>query len=684
MSYEVRVLTKTGVPSDQLLDLRMQLIGDTARSDRVTLKPDEDTTVTPSNYMYVPFQAGQTDTFTVNTKYIGDIKYIKLDFSAIGWRPQFIRLIDKQTSKESHFPYDEEVNKWEDGTLTLAASYNDPIEHVVSDSAQDGIKFIMGPILGCRAISVESEYQLCAILVTSKDQAALPPVTFTYVTADHAKSYNGTSDEAIVVASSKDKKLWRYDWSVPWHDTEDGKCTYTLPDGRSFTCYVPSSKSTPRFAFASCAGLTENPDTPGRNIMWQYMRIEHQNLPIHLLIMGGDQVYADEIFKDCPSLVLWSNLPVSQRADAPFTDEMKDEIDEYFFNLYCTRWREHEPAWMYARVPSIMMWDDHDIIDGYGSRKMCPVFDGIYDIGRKYMLLFQLRCLRDVDTGKGEMALRHENCLKWLTPMSDKDALDSPLSYYVRYGDVAFLLLDIRSERTQTQILSNDSWDRVTSMLDSIEGLQHLFIVAVIPPIFPSGQIPYTILRIIPGIQELEDDFLDQWDTTDDRTKERDRFFSIMVKFSEKKKTKVSVLSGDVHLACWGKLHTESGTVINMPTSSAIVNKPPPKMTLPLFYLRAYSNWVDIPDVGRAIMSMLPVGTEDDPPTFVATQNFMTYTPATAANGKLVFFTKLLGKPSDPSPSKDLAPPIVFTNFIGPFEKEKLDVNMWNMCCTFL
>nr|XP_006820809.1 PREDICTED: uncharacterized protein YGR266W-like [Saccoglossus kowalevskii] len=371
-----------------------------------------------------------------------------------------------------------------------------------------------------------------------------------------------------------------------------------------------------------------------------------------------------------------------ERASAPLTEEMKNEIDEYFFNLYCTRWREPEPAWMYARVPSIMMWDDHEIIDGYGSRTMCPVFDGIYDAGRKYMLLFQLRCLRDAKSMEGDMVLHSRHCFAWLNPWPGHNKRDLPISFYVRYRDVAFLMLDTRSERTPTRVMSDDSWTRVTNVLESMEGVQHVYIVSSLPPVFPTMDIAYTALRIIPGVHESEDDFLDHWNSTDNRKKERDRFFSIMVKFSEKMKTKVSVLSGDVHLACWGKLHTESGTVINIPTSSAIVNKPPPKLMMPYLYLSYNNKSVDIPGIGKAVMSMQPVGRENAKCTFLVTQNFMTFSPATTNKGQLVYNTKVIGKPDVLFTSRGLAQPHIFTNYIGPYAVEKLNTN--SNCCNVL
>nr|XP_006820810.1 PREDICTED: uncharacterized protein LOC102806104 [Saccoglossus kowalevskii] len=366
VSYKVTVVTKTSVHSAFGSPIYIQLIGNEDSSDVTILKPGDDVPVDPDNYAL--FQAGQTDVFDIDTKSIDEINQIKIGFCETGfvdgWSPHYIAIENSSTNKNSYYVHDGDFRKWKGGILTLSVSNNAPPD------PQGAINIIMGPILGCRALSIENEYEVCVLIVTSKNEATLPPVTFTYVTADQSKSSNGRSCDAIVIAESKDKtQALRLERSMGQHS---GTCTYTLPDGRSFDCCIQSQRSAPRFTFGSCAGLTaddEIKDHPNRNIMWLHMRNEHESQPVHLMVMAGDQVYADSVITQCPSLVKWSNLSREERETAPLTDEMKDEIDEYFFNLYCTRWREPEPAWMYARVPSIMMFREPDDVMGPKSDK---------------------------------------------------------------------------------------------------------------------------------------------------------------------------------------------------------------------------------------------------------------------------------------------------------------------------
>lgn len=46
-----------------------------------------------------------------------------------------------------------------------------------------------------------------------------------------------------------------------------------------------------------------------------------------------------------------------------------------------------------------MIWDDHDIFDGWGSYppslQSCPVFSGVFFVARKFYLIFQQHAAED-------------------------------------------------------------------------------------------------------------------------------------------------------------------------------------------------------------------------------------------------------------------------------------------------
>jgi hypothetical protein len=56
-----------------------------------------------------------------------------------------------------------------------------------------------------------------------------------------------------------------------------------------------------------------------------------------------------------------------------------------------------------AQIPMVNIWDDHDIIDGFGSYPRllmsCPVFSTIGKVAFKYYLLFQHQTALEEGTG---------------------------------------------------------------------------------------------------------------------------------------------------------------------------------------------------------------------------------------------------------------------------------------------
>ena len=76
---------------------------------------------------------------------------------------------------------------------------------------------------------------------------------------------------------------------------------------------VPAKAEMPRIAYTACNG-TEDEDVFSqqnlpRNARWGHLNGLHRTQPFHLLLHGGDQLYADALWKECPSLKAWDALP---------------------------------------------------------------------------------------------------------------------------------------------------------------------------------------------------------------------------------------------------------------------------------------------------------------------------------------------------------------------------------------
>ncbi|XP_070537538.1 uncharacterized protein [Ptychodera flava] len=533
------------------------------------------------------------------------------------------------------------------GTLTLTCTPDHTTN--VTDSIP---LFVMGPILGYRGTK-DSNYQLCCLVATEGPTGELQPMRFTVT---HRKDF----EEAIVIVEgetakltsplgvSGNYKLWRYDWEVPRHASQDYECRYTLPDGRSFVCIIPSFNTYPRIVFGSCAGFKTQKEVrmeSNSNIMWTHMRIEHAMKPFHLLVMCGDQVYAD------PILVKLAEERKERGIDETDTTGLLEEARAKYFELYISRWRQPEQAFILSRIPSLMMWDDHEILDGWGSfEEVTPFMNEMYEAARENFILFQLRGLREEPSMQLSKNIgRHS--VQWLHPPTDSERnprIDrGPFTYIVTFGDVCFMMLDNRSERTIDQIMSEQSRQEFVDILKALDGFKHMFIVVGIPLIFANVVCLLSIVKDSPieYLKNASADIHDRWNTPQ-HVVERNAFCEMLLDFSKETKTAVTVLSGDVHVGCWGRLKSESGVTVDMMTSSAIVNNPPKAVKFALSVFSTKDSF-HLAEHGKIRMQLDKVDDVDG--MVIARQNFVKIVPERTEMGHHTgrYYTEFVKKPKE-------------------------------------
>lgn len=356
--------------------------------------------------------------------------------------------------------------------------------------------------------------------------------------------------------------------------------TITDQHGRSgWKFYVPGADDEPLIAYASCNGFSSAKlarDTNEPYILWRRMAEGHKGIPagngrpaqaarpFSLLLMGGDQVYADELWesKRCPSLKKWSDLSWKKQEEAKVTVTMKKEISAFYDWLYTDRWSDENMSLMFASIPSVMMWDDHDIFDGWGSypkeRLECAVFQEIYSQAARLFDVLQLRCSarNRLNPGAVHRTLRL-----------------SFRGYHV-------LALDNRSERTMNQIMSEQNWLDVKNWLGGLAGqaIPNLLVMAGVPVVYRSFARVEAIMDTTPWHEELEDDVHDHWSSRP-HLSERMRLVMVLLNFLEtpaQQNCKTVLLSGDVHVGALGQIwnaHKRIG--MTQLVSSGIVHPPP-------------------------------------------------------------------------------------------------------------
>lgn len=399
---------------------------------------------------------------------------------------------------------------------------------------------------------------------------------------------------------------------LPVAQTEDEQTVSYQVEGFKKARYtIPKIDSLPRIAYGSCNGFHNKRNSP-RDLkevtnVWRQMNERHnqgaakREEPLHLLILGGDQIYSDSMFDSFTDNDLewdsWLYGWTKEHRRASLSEANADKLRTNFFKIYLAHWGKNEALInVMSEVPTQMMWDDHDIIDGWGSYeqegsrsdsgfKRWPVYKELYKVAREAFLLFQQHC--SDDEKPPHMVVKRKS---------------SPnLSMGLTLGKTAILHLDTRSERTPSQILSGDkSWPAVNKWLDSLllpeKGVQHLLVCVSVPMIYADFENEETLLSLTGRNANFRDDLRDHWRSSPHR-RTREKFLRKLFEISTRGGPRITLISGDVHVAAHGIAELKSGHQdnarnhrIHQLVSSPIINKPEKLLTFYLEFIKKRSD----------------------------------------------------------------------------------------------
>jgi|TARA_R100001143_G_C3358057_1_gene133778 hypothetical protein len=467
---------------------------------------------------------------------------------------------------------------------------------------------LLGPVLSFRGTS-KGKWKVSALIgVNAK---AKPPKL----------TVNGAAAKSTVLLEYQDRKYLRYDLSVNQEKTER-RIEYTIAGvAEKWHFTVPGKNYAPRMAYVSCNGFSDPSSIrkliKGENAVWADLLCNHDKLVrpddymldkeqlwhesrthdkglqrFHLMLMGGDQIYFDSIWEDVKELKGWMGLPRDEQLNFPVSPTLEAQIENYYLTLYATRWLPHErAAWgsetktldaahAMARTPTVMMWDDHDIFDGWGSysceMQNSPLFKRLFHHARRAFWIFQMQ---HADGHLPELKLRDDVRVIANDPLFQKidwsdalkhDSLALPIlnrqpgfSFVHAIGPVQLAVTDLRTERSHEQVMGPDTWNALKTWLQQIpknnrqhpgQGCQYLLLMSSVPVVHPKLTLAEAFLDNFGSEHVLDssaDDLKDHW-THDDHEGERLRLLETLFETAKTKQLRVAILSGDVHVAAHG------------------------------------------------------------------------------------------------------------------------------------
>lgn len=364
--------------------------------------------------------------------------------------------------------------------------------------------------------------------------------------------------EARPILERGGRRVFRYAFSVP----ATRQASYRLGD-QSFPVNA-ALEGDLRIAFVSCNGQEDDDRaTPlaERNALWARLCRQHTERPFGLLLHGGDQIYADEILLTHPALRAWARRGRRARAGNGLDPAMRDTIADALFARYVEICSQPELAWLMARVPSLAMWDDHDICDGWGSLPPAKLDSAIgrtlFAAAREHFLVFQM--------GEAPDAVP-DICL---------DRTGASLGWSVKLPGLHVIAPDLRSERRPKQVMGQRGWAGFRDAVADTGGCRVL-VLSSVPALGPRLSVVEKLMSLTPALEKYEDDLRDQWQSRSHRAEWQD-FLRCLIDRHMQEDTRVTVLSGEIHLATRATLATGTEPLHQL-VASGIAHPPPPTL----------------------------------------------------------------------------------------------------------
>ena len=270
---------------------------------------------------------------------------------------------------------------------------------------------------------------------------------------------------------------------------------------------------------------------------------------LDLLLHLGDQIYGDSAFQE--ALTILDGRTIG-------TLGQQKQILELYRRLYRMTWRHRPTREVLAQVPNLMIWDDHEIRDDWGSKgtdydSACAEYH-IGTLARQVFREYQ-RQLWDEPTN----------------PPSDGFEDHAHV-----WGQIGVLFVDQRGGRSFSRdlarpYLGQPQWNRISSHLQPnglFDGVRALIVVTSVPLIYLGDSTTNSGSMVV-------DDLQDHWAYGIHRS-EQIEMLRLLRRWKEdgSGERELLVVGGDVHMGCQTDIKHNKQTIYKQLITSPITNKP--------------------------------------------------------------------------------------------------------------
>ena len=290
----------------------------------------------------------------------------------------------------------------------------------------------------------------------------------------------------------------------------DGRPVWPPDDGRPAPAvHTRADEPRVRLAFGSCRigdpqPISTEPPWPDElarthiDALWAYSR-QLQRGEIEwpdALMMLGDQVYADEVSPPTAEFIR------ARRDTREPPGEEAADFEEFTW-LYRESWSDPDIRWLLSTVPSVMIFDDHDVNDDWniswswveemrarpwwgdritGAFMSYWIYQHIGNLSPPELAEEELLRLVQADDDAGPRLRRAAG--RW-----DRESAASRWAYYRDFGKSRLLVLDSRAARVLTdgrrEMIDEEEWDWIVE--HSLGDFDHLVIASTLPVFAPKG-----------------------------------------------------------------------------------------------------------------------------------------------------------------------------------------------------